>query len=74
MRSNFRNVKLFAVLEFKELSDSLFNAKSEKENVYVPIVLSFDIGDSKFRNNDIVMIVGKHRTNFYLLSNVSKLN
>ena len=51
MCTNVRNVKLFTGFEYKELSDRLFNANSEKGNVSVPIGLSFDIRDSKFENN-----------------------
>ena len=53
VRTNVRNVKLFAGLEFKELSDSVFNANSEKENVSIPIGLSFDIRDGKFGRNAV---------------------
>ena len=53
VRTNVRNVKLFAGFEFKELSDRLFNANSEKENVSVPIGLFFDIRNSKFGNNAV---------------------
>ena len=53
VRTNVRNVKLFAGLEFKELSDSVFNANSEKENVSIPIGLSFDIRDGKFGKNAV---------------------
>ena len=53
MRTNVRNVKLFAGFEFKELSDRLFNANSEKENVSVPIGLFFDVRNSKFGNNAV---------------------
>ena len=51
MRTNVRKVKLFAGFEFKELSDRLINANSEKESVSVPIGLAFDIRDSKFEND-----------------------
>ena len=51
MRTNVRNVKFLAGFEFKELSDRLSNANSEKENVSVPMGLSSDIRDSEFGNN-----------------------
>ena len=51
VRTNVRNVKLFAGFEFKELSDRLINANSEKESVSVPIGPAFDIRDSKFEND-----------------------
>ena len=53
MRTNVRNVKLFAGFEFKELSDRLIDANSEKENVSVLIGLSFDIRNSKFAYNAV---------------------
>ena len=53
VRTNVRTVKLFSRFKYKELSDRLFNANSEKENFSVPIGLSFDSRDSKFGNNPV---------------------